>query len=441
MFEALDIVRWFLVTRRLDRITSRTALEAHQDRWLGRLRRRVLSRSPFYAAMADAPYETWPIVSKSVWMGAFDRINTRGVTLHEALAVADAAERSRDFRPGLRGITVGLSTGTSGQRGVFLVSPAERRRWAGMMLARLLPKPILAPRRVAFFLRANSTLYEQVEASGRITFRFFDLMAPLEESAGALNRFQPDVLIAPPSVLSILARLQRTGALSLRLARVVSIAEVLHADDRAAVEGAFGLPLHQVYQATEGALAMTCEAGGLHLNEAFVKIEPRWLDAGTGRFSPIVTDLTRATQPVVRYLLDDVLIVAPRPCVCGRAALTLQAIEGRSDEICTFRTSSGAPVRVFPDYLARAILGAVPEAADFQVVQPGAGVLQVSLQSAPEDANPRVLRAIKELAARLGAEAPEVLFVPWAPQSGAKRRRIATTCAPRDRGASGRSDC
>ena len=104
-----------------------------------------------------------PPVGKAEMMADFDRFNTAGVRLADALAVALAAERSRDFAPLLPGgIAVGLSSGTSGNRGVFLAAPAERDEWAGTMLARVLPGPLWAAHRVAFFLRASSALYTRL---------------------------------------------------------------------------------------------------------------------------------------------------------------------------------------------------------------------------------------------------------------------------------------
>jgi hypothetical protein len=44
---------------------------------------------------------------------------------------------------GADALTVGLSSGTSGNRGVFLVSRAERLRWAGILLGRALPGHLL----------------------------------------------------------------------------------------------------------------------------------------------------------------------------------------------------------------------------------------------------------------------------------------------------------
>ena len=426
MLEALDILRWFWIARRLDRERDRGRIEARQAGLIAQLQRRILPRSPFYAPYARHRFEALPLMDKRAWMAAFDAINTVGIRHDEALRLAERAERTRDFAPAIRGVTVGLSTGTSGRRGVFLVSPAERRRWAGAMLAKLLPERPFARRRVAFFLRANSRLYESAGRFRPITFRYFDLFQPWAQLLDQVQAYAPHVLIAPASALRMLAEQQGAARLHLRPERVISVAETLHADDRLAIEAAFDAPLGEVYQATEGALAMTCERGSLHLNEAFVHVAPDWIDRPARRFAPIVTDLTRTAQPVVRYRLDDVLVMAERPCPCGRAARTLQAVEGRCDDICALVRADGTRVPVFPDFLVRAVLGASPDILDFTLEQATAGAFTAALcgsSAAQPTVEAAVEAALHDLAHRLGAQAPRVTFVPYTPPQG-KRRRV-----------------
>ena len=64
----------------------------------------------------------------------------------------------------LGNITVGLSSGTSGSRGIFLASNIERARWVACVLDRVIGFS-LKKRKVAFFLRANSNLYSAVQSS------------------------------------------------------------------------------------------------------------------------------------------------------------------------------------------------------------------------------------------------------------------------------------
>jgi putative adenylate-forming enzyme len=170
---------------------------------------------------------------------------------------------------------------------------------------------------------------------------------------------------------------------------------------------------------------MTCERGVLHLNEAFVHFEMDWLDRAGRRFAPIVTDLTRATQPIVRYRLDDVLILSETPCPCARAALSIEAVEGRCDDICSLVRADGGVVPAFPDLLVRAVLGASADIADFTLTQSAPGRFEIALRGGVH-AEAEVVAALARLAAHLGALAPAVSFARYAPNDG-KRRRVRRT--------------
>lgn len=382
-----------------------------RDRRLRRFLATVLPRAPFYRQWAGRPLAELPIVDKAATLEDFAAFNTRGITLERALAVALEAERSRDFRPSLDGdLTVGLSSGTSGTRGVFLVSTAERARWAGVLLARLLSRPALRrlldprrpPLRIALFLRANSALYETL-GSRRLRFAFYDLLAPLDGHLRRLAAAPPDILTAPPTVLRRLAELQETGELALAPLQVISVAEVLESDDRAAIERAFRVPVEQIYQATEGFLGASCPEGRVHWNEDRVHLEPEWLDRERRRFHPIVTDFSRTTQLVVRYRVDDVLVAAPDPCPCGRPSLSLEAIAGRADEVLwATSVQNDAAVAVFPDSLRRAF-ALVPGLRDYRLEQ---RVGEWRLRIDPDSVEEGVRGELADLARRLEIRLP-----------------------------------
>ncbi len=412
---------------------NRAALLRTQQRRLARFLAMTLPKAPFYRPYAGRPLQTLPIVDKAKMLADFTAFNTFGVSLDQALAVALAAEQSRDFRPTLQvngeDLTVGLSSGTSGTRGVFLVSATERARWAGLLLGRLLARdglrqvlnPLRPPLLIAFFLRANSNLYSTLGGS-RIDFQFHDLWAPWPEHLARLNSHPPDVLTAPPTVLKKLTKGKTSGALHIAPRQVISVAEVLELDDERAIVEAWGVPVQQVYQATEGFLGASCSAGRVHLNEEEIHIEPEWLDAEHLRFHPIVTDFSRTTQLVIRYRLDDVLRLAEEPCPCGRPTLSLAAIEGRADDVLWGEPLDGsAPVAVFPD-LVRNAMTRVEGLEEYRLVQEGTRWLLAT-------PSPRVAEVIEHeigaLAARLGIRRPVVAFEPWADLPlGEKRRRI-----------------
>ncbi|MBM7505634.1 F390 synthetase-related protein [Agromyces aurantiacus] len=437
----MDAVGSFARSRWGVRFTTRRGLERHRRRAIRRLLRERMPRATAsahgYAALADVP-----VVDKAAVLADFAGWNALGIDLEAALAAARTAERTRDFSgllPG--GITVGLSSGTSGRPGVFLVDASERMRWAGTVLGRLLDRrslrqllvPWRAPVRIAFCLRANSTLYESV-ASRRLDFRFVDLVAAFADVLAAVAAARPDVLVAPASVLGDLARAQRRGGLAIAPRTVVAVAEVFDPADAEAAERAWGVRPRRVYQATEGLLALDCAHGRLHLNERGVVVEPEWLDTEHRRFTPIVTDLERRTQLVVRYRLDDVLRLpagadwdAPATCPCGDPSRVIEAVEGRADEVVEALGPDGGTVRVFPDTIRRAMALAVAD-GDSGGREDGAewairwtpGRLEVALErtgDARADAalDTAVRRALAGLFATVGARPPDVRITAWAP--------------------------
>lgn len=324
-------------------------------------------------------WRTLPVVNKQLMMQHFDTFNTRSVQLDDAMQVALRAEQSRDFLPQLAELTVGLSSGTSGHRGLFLVSPQEQASWAGAILARTLHD--LKPRRlrVAFFLRSNSNLYEEV-GKGLIQFRYFDLMTPLAEAVQTLNRWQPHIVIGPPSLLGLLADEQARGDLHVRPERLISVAEVLEAHDRERLQKTFGIPVHQIYQCTEGFLATSCVKGSLHMQEDLVAVQFEAIPGSNGeRVMPIITDLWRQTQPIIRYQLNDILELERTPCACGSTFQVIRSIDGRCDDLCYFVSNDGALRPFFPDTIRRMILLASSQILDYQVIQEQHGHLRIHL--------------------------------------------------------------
>jgi len=407
---------------------ERVELDAWQEQEVRRHLRRVGAGSRYFQErLKDYGLEhwrEWPVSGKRDMMSNFERWNTAGVRLEEAMVVAEEAERTRDFSRTLRGLTVGLSSGTTGSRGIFLASPAERRLWAGMLLARVLQGTLLQEHRAALFLRADSPLYQTV-GSRRFHFSFFDLYTPLENHLARLRELRPTVLAAPPSVLRRIAESTEATSLLSPPGILLSVADVLDERDRDRIEAGFGCVPGQIYQATEGFLAATCPQGRLHWNEDVVVVQKEWLDVERTRYTPVLTDFRRLTQPIVRYRLDDVILRdnAP-PCLCGSSFETLGGIEGRCDDVLRLPRSEGeGEVTIFPDFVRRAIVLGVPAGIDYGVVQTSPDIWEISLSGACglEGVQSRV----EELCRDLGARVPTLVRVDWVRPAGAhKRRRV-----------------
>jgi putative adenylate-forming enzyme len=410
-------------------------LRSYQERMARRSVDYAQRHSPFYRqywSQHDVrDWQNLPTVDKALMMEHFTAFNTLGIGREEAMEVALHAERSRDFYPAVRDVTVGLSSGTSGHRGLFLVSQHEQAAWAGTMLARTLSH--LQRVRVAFFLRSNSNLYEQIGGS-LLQFRYFDLMQPLDEAIATLNMFQPDIVVAPPSLLGFLADAREQGTLHIKPQRLISVAEVLEPHDKERLEQVFAAQVQQIYQCTEGLLAISCAHGSLHIQEDLVQLQFVPLDGQDveqgGRMTPIVTDLWRRTQPIIRYRLNDVLRLATRPCTCGSSFRVIEEIEGRCDDICYFRTRDGSERPFFPDTIRRMILLADPRITDYLAVQDQQGQLHLHLACERGTPFAEITRAVQQSVEQIIAHydcLPVVVQVSEgipALAVGAKRRRV-----------------
>jgi putative adenylate-forming enzyme len=418
--------------RNARRWRNRAELEAWQDRRVHAHLARVLPRSAFYrqryAGLPSANWRKFPVVNKAELMADFESWNTAGIRRDQAMEIALRAESSRDFSPTIGAVTIGLSSGTSGNRGLFLVSPVERHAWAGSLLAKILPGSLFARHRAALCFRANSNLYGSV-SSRRFQFGFFDLLEPPEKLAQRLQQFQPTLLVAPPALLRLLAEEQRAGRLRLQPARIFSVAEVLEPQERKVIEASFGQRLHEIYQATEGFLAVTCAHGTLHLNEDLLVVQKEWLDRSQRKFSPIITDFRRTTQPIMRYRLNDILTGRETPCPCGSLFTALEKIEGRCDDRLRFDSANGdSKISVFPDFIRRAIITADEAITEYTVTQQTDGRLEIALEIAAlrqAAAEHSVRENFSQLCQTLGCRCPELIFTRYSqPPLRAKNRRV-----------------
>lgn len=388
---------------------SREAIARHQQQAFAHLRRHIMPRSPFYKDFADQPYENWPMMNKALMMEHFTDINTAGITKEDALDIALTSEQMRDFAPMIGQVAVGLSTGTSGQRGLFASNKRERALWAALMLGRFSPS-FLRSQRVCLFLRANNMLYERL-GNALISFEFYDLLQAFDLHLPRLNKQNPTVLIAPAQILRLLAHAQNDGAIDIQPRCIISVAEVLSPEDEVAITDVFGVEVDQVYQCTEGVLGMTCRAGSLHLNEAYVHIERDIVDEASGAFAPIITDLTRETQPVLKYRLDDILIPDGEPCPCGCASLRLKRIEGRCDDILYWQKHDGGLQMIPSDLIRQAVATSQCEIRDYRAVQHGQHLLKIWLDT--DDfalACQYVEQNLLMEAAKLNTQLPELNF-------------------------------
>ncbi|MEM1236315.1 MAG: F390 synthetase-related protein [Pseudomonadota bacterium] len=387
------------------RFADRSALTAWQER---RLQAWLAQDVPGVAAFAR-PVSTLselPVMEKTDLMEDFSRYNKAGVT-NEAGWGAFAGEKQ------IGDLIVGASTGTSGNRGLFVISQRERFAWLGAILAKCLPDFWRMRDRVAILLPVNTPLYDSANRTRALRLQFFDIGAPFAEITAQLERFDPTVIVAPPRILR---RLAEAGS-ALNPRKIFAGSETLDPVDRSPIEAGFGLRLGQIYMATEGLLATTCDHGSLHLAEDCMhfELEPK----SGGLVTPIISDFNRRTQIMARYRMNDLLRLSDEPCICGSPLRRVAEVVGRQDDVFEL-----GGIEVTPDVLRNAVVDADRAISDFALAQVSARTVELGLAetlaaSAREAARAAVLDAIQ----RKGACA-DVRLTPLADHRPGKLRRV-----------------
>lgn len=414
----ITFLETFIQTRWLHNFKTRAALEAYQKKRLSNYMDFLKRESPYFKNGVPTDFD---YMDKTFMMAHFNELNTQGIDRDEALALAIESEKTRDFTELKGEVAVGLSSGTSGHRGLFITTEKERSMWAAAILAKMLPKGHLFGHRIAFFLRADNELYQTINTS-LIRLEYFDIFKNTDEHIDSLNHYQPTIVVAPASMLIELSKRLKAGDLSISPQKIVSVAEILEDSDRIRISSAFKLPIiDQVYQATEGFLACTCSAGNLHLNEDIIFVEKEYLDER--RFYPVITDFKRSSQPVYRYKLNDILVENPEPCPCGSHYTRIDKVEGRSDDIFYFEGQDGGQVTIYPDFIRRCILF-VENVGDYQVKQHSEKIVEVCLSQRDEQVEEAITAQFQLLAQQKQFKVPEIHFSDYHWDTSRKLKRI-----------------
>lgn len=275
------------------------------------------------------------------------------------------------------------SGGSSGVRGIyvwdweFFVS-AACLAWRTQAREELRAATVSSPARLAVLEagvppHASTPLFDIPTAPGMETV-VVAAGGPFEEVLAAVAVAQPTHLVGYPTVIGRLARAAVAGGLRIEPVRVSTNSEPLLDEDRAAIRGAWGAPIHNVWGSTEiGVQAVGCGVDqGLHICEDEVVLE-RVDDGGrpVGPDEPaartLATGLANRAFPFIRYDLGDRVTSLPGECACGSAFARVADIGGRRDDDFRYGATT------LPAIAFRHVLGTDPRISEYQVAQTVAG--------------------------------------------------------------------
>jgi phenylacetate-CoA ligase len=232
----------------------------------------------------------------------------------------------------------------------------------------------------------HQVLRERIDAwlSRRIFIPAFEMSErDVARAVRRLRRHRPVLIDGYAECFNFLARFARTqGSLGLRPRGIVSSAQVLPEESRAAIEQAFDTRVFDKYGSREfSGIAYECEAHDGHhvVGESYVvEVLKDGRPAAPGELGEVVvTDLNNRCMPFIRYRIGDLAVALDpaAPCACGRGLPRLGRIEGRVQSMIVGADGHVVPGSLFPhlfkdyDFVIR----------QFQVLQdePGAVRLKV----------------------------------------------------------------
>ena len=305
-----------------------------------------------------------PLVTKTDMLGAFaETVTGRAVSLSDAMLTAEQGDRDGYWVRGK--YLVSVTGGTTGAVGYFLNDRRSWNRQSGYMMARTLRgrmgaasnlHPFLSGQRyrMAFIGTGHgASICTQIGTEspriGRLLInrRVLSITGDHEKNVAELNRFQPRYMHGYSSYVERLARSQLAGELRIAPKFISLGSEAAPPALRAVVERAFPeTRIVEQYGCSEcPLLANQCPEGRMHINTDCCVIEPR--DAQGRPVKPgelsdhiLVTNLLNPFQPIIRYRVEDAVVISSDPCPCGRGLPMIQ-VHGRSVDTIWLRNNSG----------------------------------------------------------------------------------------------------
>lgn len=325
---------------------TRAKLEAAQLKKFRALARLAGARSAYYARIirergiqldSCVPGD-FPVLTKSLLMANFNDIVTDPRVSREV--IAEFLSRSTDPKERLFDeLTVMHTSGTSGEVGYFLYSPADfaRLRAAGMRNRRafraLFPRLGFRLRRVrlAFYgatgghFAGVTGIASMQRGLGKLLIdaRAFEVNTPLPDVVHAIDAFRPDVLWGYTTALKMLGDEQRAGRLRIAPLSIIATGEMVTKADAQFLSAAFGgATATSMYACTEHMMLGMSNPDG----DSMTLLDDNLIFEFYEDHS-IITNLFNHTLPLIRYRMSDIL----RPISpAGAPRIIIQNLVGRT---------------------------------------------------------------------------------------------------------------
>ncbi|MBC8471247.1 MAG: phenylacetate--CoA ligase family protein [Planctomycetes bacterium] len=360
-----------------------------QQKRFKKLLRHVLQKSRFYKKyykehgiterdVDKVLPEDLPVIDKQIMMENYDDLVCDPALKKSSLEqfINESPDAGTKYKNVYRVIN---TSGSSGTIGLFVYGP---RDWviARALSLRIAGIPIhLLKREKLAFIGATDGHYAVITGvcgAPRILFKVLSLSisSPLEKICRDMDRFQPDALVGYASGVSLLAHEQLSGNINIAPKKIWCGGDPLNPAIRTNIKKAFDVNPINLYGASE-TMSFSAECKRHHRLHFFddwfsVQVVDKDLKpVMTGQAGRVIlTNLYNYTQPLIRYQMNDEIVLSDEPCQCGWPFQIIEKIAGRHEEFLWFTKTDGSKEFIHPIVLVEFF---VPGLEKYQFFQTG----------------------------------------------------------------------
>jgi putative adenylate-forming enzyme len=320
--------------------------------------------------------EDLPPINKNVMMEHYDDFVCDPALKREELEqfISEPSNRGKKYRNTYKVIH---TSGSSGTIGLFVYGPSDWDVVKALVIRVSKTKANPFRKTKLAYIGATDGHYAGISVpqdAPRLLFKFLPLSisSPLEEISQRINQYQPDSLSGYASGVYLLAQEQIGGNIRIRPKRVGCIGDPLTPRMRITIEEAFGVNPVDMYGTSESmTMGAECDVHHrLHLFDdwfCFEVADDKLTPVNPGEPGRLLlTNLYNYTQPLIRYQMNDEIILNDEPCQCGWPFPILEKIAGRQDDFLWFAKPNGKKEFVHPLVLVEFF---VPGLERFQFIQ------------------------------------------------------------------------
>jgi phenylacetate-CoA ligase len=379
-----SLVREILGVRRAERLTPEH-LRTLQNKRFKKLLVHLMNHSPFYRSfyhdhgisigdVEDLHLSDLPNIDKSVMMEHYDDLVCDRALKRAELEkfIQTTSSSSKMYKSKYRIVHTSGSTGT---QGVFAYGPDDWDRLTAMLLSRVSGLSRHHKYKSAFLGLTQdhcAGFTAAQEANTSFQFLAISINDPVENIFRQIQAFNPDRISGYASGLYLLAQGQLAGDIDIQPRSLISSGDPLTETIAATIFKAFGIFPRNFYAATESiGMAITCpKQNSLHMFSDWHCFEVAGPDSKpvqpgqTGNL--LLTTLYNYTQPLIRYRMNDEVMLSEKLCDCGSPFPVIESFDGRQEELLWFTPRNGIPEFIHPTCF---IDFSAPDLIKLQVVQ------------------------------------------------------------------------